>query len=204
MNQDLTVAQIEKVNQDLSKAKATRSDATLLTLEQVDQPITTGTCIFCLDENLLQCFHVFCRNCCNQLLVDREPESQEIVLQCSSCQSSEPYPPGVVSQSESELNHRNLACLVQYDDVSCELLSVITRKKTTCRVRKTGLCLYEVSYQPNTRGEHQLTVKVDGNHVTGTCSPITVVKGERGRGGRRRVRERERGDHELSSSLVYF
>lgn len=163
MNQDLTV------NQDLTTA-ARESDTTLLTLEQADQP--TGACFLCLDEKLLQCFHVFCRNCCNQLLVHREPESQEMVLQCTTCKSCDLYPPKVVSQSD--LNHERVASsLVGYDNLSCELLSVITKKKTTCSVRKTGLCLYEISYQPNTRGEHQLIVKVDGKHVAG--SPFTVV-----------------------------
>ena len=148
------------------------SDTTLLTLEQEEQP--SGTCFLCLDENLLQCFHVFCRNCCNQLLVRRESEGQEngeIVLQCTTCQSSETYPPRIVS--ESELQQKNLASLVEYDNLSCELLSVITKKRTACSVRKTGLCLYEITYQPNTRGEHQLCIKVDGKHVSG--SPFTVV-----------------------------
>ena len=169
MNQDLTTAQIEKVNQDLTAA--TRSDATLLTLEQVDQP--TGTCFLCLDQELLQCFHVFCRSCCNQLLVHRDPESQEMVLQCTTCRSCELYPPRAANQSDQ--NHKKLITLVQYDNVSCELLSVVTKKKTTCSVRKTGpgLCLYEISYQPSTRGEHQLIIKVDGEQITG--SPFTVV-----------------------------
>ena len=160
------------MNQD----PTTASYATI-TPEQEEQP--PGACFLCLDEQLLQCFHVFCRNCCNQLLVHKEQEGQEgegIILQCATCQNYESYPPRTMTTTTGSGLHSkdiNLASLVEYDNLSCELLSVITKKKTTCSVRKTGQYLYEISYQPNTRGQHQLIVKVDGEHVAG--SPFTVV-----------------------------
>lgn len=57
--------------------------------------------------------------------------------------------------------NERLVGLVEYDDIACELVSVVTKKRTTCCVRKTGHSVYEVSYLPSTRGEHQLSIKVN-------------------------------------------
>ena len=135
------------------------------------------TCSVSLDEQLIECFHVYCKNCCNQLTVHKE-EDGEHILQCATCQTREVYPPRVTSGGQESLPQHTgtgLASLAEIcQNLSCELISTITKKTTACKVvRKTEQRLFEVSYKPTTRGKHHLCVRLDGEHIRG--SPFTVV-----------------------------
>ena len=57
---------------------------------------------------------------------------------------------------------------------TCTLVSEITSRKKGCTVMKTGDSRYEISYQPASRGRHQLHIKVKGDHIKGSPFPVTV------------------------------
>ena len=60
------------------------------------------------------------------------------------------------------------------ETVTSELESESTSKKTKCVVKKTEASQYEISYQPTSRGKHQLHIKVEGEHIKGSPFPVTV------------------------------
>lgn len=152
----------------------------------------TDNCFLLMDEQFLQCFHVYCTDCCNQLTVRKELEmkdcgvSSKITLQCATCQIHEPYPapkaapgePGgllhqmYIGQGKDTTGGGGLS-LYDTSGLTCELLSLITKKSTACNVTRTPQNLYQITYRPVTRGEHQLSVRINGKHIRG--SPLTVV-----------------------------
>ena len=58
--------------------------------------------------------------------------------------------------------------------VISEVESENTSKKTKCVVKKTESSQYEISYQPTSRGRHQLHIKVEGEHIKGSPFPVIV------------------------------
>ena len=64
------------------------------------------------------------------------------------------------------------ACVAPVE-IECELVSVLADAKTRCLVKNLEASKYEVSYQPTSRGRHQLHIKVEGEHIKG--SPFTVT-----------------------------
>ena len=60
------------------------------------------------------------------------------------------------------------------EGVTSELVSETTCEKKDCSVKKTGDSRYEISYQPASRGRHQLHIKVEGDHIKGSPFPVTV------------------------------
>ena len=57
-------------------------------------------------------------------------------------------------------------------DVACELVSCRDATSVKCSVKKREGNQYEVSYQPTSRGKHQLHIKVESQHIRG--SPFAV------------------------------
>lgn len=57
--------------------------------------------------------------------------------------------------------------------LQAELVSEITGAKFNCNIEGSGQGQCELSYQPIVRGNHQLHIKMEGQHVEG--SPFTVV-----------------------------
>lgn len=175
----------------------TMSGTVALANSQKEQQQTAGTCFLRLDEQLLECFHVYCTTCCSQLITvakdgDEESENEcKVVLQCPTCQCCRDFPPKMPTDDggsgagcdiqgqgifqDGLLSNHSLVNLVDVDveQLSCELFSVITKQMTTCRVKKTAQNVYEVSCVPHLRGEHQLRVRIDGEHVRG--SPFAVI-----------------------------
>ena len=41
-------------------------------------------------------------------------------------------------------------------------------------MKKTEASQYEISYQPTSRGRHQLHIKVEGEHIKGSPFPVVV------------------------------
>ena len=66
------------------------------------------------------------------------------------------------------------ACPIPVESLTCELVSETTREKKDCSVKKTGDSQYEISYQPASRGRHQLHIKVEGDHIKGSPFLVTV------------------------------
>ena len=65
---------------------------------------------------------------------------------------------------------------VPVESLTCELVSETTGEKKDCSVKKTGDSRYEISYQPASRGRHQLHIKVEGDHIKESPFSIIVVK----------------------------
>ena len=57
--------------------------------------------------------------------------------------------------------------------LSTELVSCKANAKVECQVRRVGESEYELQYQPVTRGQHQLHIRIYGKSIKG--SPYTVV-----------------------------
>ena len=72
------------------------------------------------------------------------------------------------------VNEKGKACNVPVETVTSELESDNTSKKTKCVVKKTEVSQYEISYQPTSRGRHQLHIKVEGDHIKGSPIPVVV------------------------------
>ena len=72
------------------------------------------------------------------------------------------------------VNDKGRACDVPVETVTCELESESMRKKTKCVVKKTEASQYEISYQPTSRGRHQLHIKVEEEHIKGSPFPVVV------------------------------
>ena len=62
------------------------------------------------------------------------------------------------------------------ETVVCELVSESTGNKVDCNVKKNTGNQYEISYQPTSRGRHQLHIKVEGEHIKGSPFSIYVVR----------------------------
>ena len=58
--------------------------------------------------------------------------------------------------------------------LECQLALEITGARTSCSIDRRGLSQYEISYQPTTKGRHQLHIKVEGQHIRGSPFSITV------------------------------
>ena len=64
-------------------------------------------------------------------------------------------------------------CEKPVGDIACELVSCRDATNVKCSVKKREGNQYEVSYQPTSRGRHQLHIKVESQHIRG--SPFAVL-----------------------------
>ena len=71
------------------------------------------------------------------------------------------------------VNDNEQACVAPVE-IECELVSVLADAKTKCLVKNLEANKYEVSYQPTSRGRHQLHIKVKGKHIKGSPFPVLV------------------------------
>ena len=60
------------------------------------------------------------------------------------------------------------------ESLTCELKSDTNRDKITGSVKKKNDGQFEMSYQANSRGRHQLHIKVEGEHIKGSPFSVTV------------------------------
>ena len=71
-------------------------------------------------------------------------------------------------------DHKGKACTRPTNArLRCKLVSDITSRKTKCSTKKIDDNQCEISFQPTSRGRHQLHIKVEGEHIKG--SPFTVT-----------------------------
>ena len=66
------------------------------------------------------------------------------------------------------------ACAAPIENVMCELVSTANDKKTKCSINATKAGQFKVTYQPTSRGRHQLHIKVEGEHIKGSPFSVTV------------------------------
>ena len=71
------------------------------------------------------------------------------------------------------LNEEGKVCPESAECLSCELTSDTNSDKVKGSVKKTKDGQFEISYQPTSRGRHQLHIKVKGEHIK--SSPFSVV-----------------------------
>ena len=64
-------------------------------------------------------------------------------------------------------------CEIPIVDIACELVSCRDATSVKCSVKKREGNQYAVSYQPTSRGRHQLHIKVESQHIRG--SPFAVL-----------------------------
>ena len=64
-------------------------------------------------------------------------------------------------------------CQKPVTDITSELVSCADAATIKCQVRREGKSKYEIQYQPATRGQHQLHIRIDGKSIKG--SPYTVM-----------------------------
>ena len=72
--------------------------------------------------------------------------------------------------------NKGKACTTPMETLTCELVSEITGEKIDCSVKRTEASQYEISYQPTSRGRHQLHIKVEGEHIKDSPFAVTVLK----------------------------
>ena len=66
------------------------------------------------------------------------------------------------------------ACTKPVETVLSELVSVADDTKNECSIKAIETSQYEISYQPTSRGRHQLHIKVEGEHIKGSPFIVTV------------------------------
>ena len=60
-------------------------------------------------------------------------------------------------------------------EVTCELVSSDGSSRVRGEVRRNGESKYEISYCPQRRGRHQLHIRVEGTHISGSPSTVAVL-----------------------------
>ena len=67
-------------------------------------------------------------------------------------------------------------CPVSDPHVTCELVSELTGKTIKYLAQHVTTDHYKISYQPTSRGRHQLHINMEGEHIKGSPFPVTVIK----------------------------
>ena len=106
-------------------------------LKTLKEQLTCGICLDSYkDPRLLQCFHVFCKDCLERLVVQ---DHQGLSLSCPNCRQSSLLPPGSVSglQSAYHINH-----LYEIQDALQKLKEPQKTKCEKCEMQiATSFCL---------------------------------------------------------------
>ena len=75
------------------------------------------------------------------------------------------------------VGHKGKAYTKQVVGLTCELVSKRTCEKIDCFVKKIFASgQYKISYQATSQGKHQLHIKVEGDHINGSPSPVNVIR----------------------------
>ena len=72
------------------------------------------------------------------------------------------------------MTKKRLVATTPAETVMSELVSVANNMKIECSIMAIEASKYEISYQPSSRGRHQLHIKVEGEHIKGSPFPVTV------------------------------
>lgn len=64
----------------------------------------------------------------------------------------------------------------QTEIVVCELLTMSSGNKHDCDIKKNTGSQYEISYQPTSRGRHQLHIRVEGEHIKGSPFNVAIIR----------------------------
>jgi tripartite motif-containing protein 2/3/tripartite motif-containing protein 71 len=72
------------------------------------------------------------------------------------------------------VDSKGMACTQIMKTPTCELVPENSCETVDCSVKKIEDKQYEISYQPTSRGRHQLHIKVEGKHIKGSPFLVTV------------------------------
>ena len=72
------------------------------------------------------------------------------------------------------VDDKEKACITPVETVMSELVSVTDDIKIECSFKAIESNKYEISYQPTSRGRHQLHIKVEEEHIKGSPFNVTV------------------------------
>ena len=73
------------------------------------------------------------------------------------------------------VNYKGQPCEEPIQSSGCELVSELTCTRTRGSIQRKGKSQYKISYQPTTKGRHQLHVEVEGQHIRGGPFTISVT-----------------------------
>ncbi len=88
------------------------------------------------------------------------------------------YATGVGEKSSACLHLVNVTggpCEEVVKSIKCELVSEIYDTKVQCHIERKGLSEYKISYQPATKGKHQLHICVNGQNIGGSPYRVSAV-----------------------------
>ena len=71
------------------------------------------------------------------------------------------------------VNFEGKLCKESIKSLECDFVSELKHTIAICSVERSGQSQYNISYQPTTKGRHQLHIKVQGQHIRG--SPFSVA-----------------------------
>ncbi len=72
------------------------------------------------------------------------------------------------------VNYNGAPCEKPIQSLQCEFVSEITRVTLRGNLKRRGQSQYEISYQPFTKGSHQLHIKMEDQHIRGSPFPVAV------------------------------
>ena len=72
------------------------------------------------------------------------------------------------------LNYHSQPCETPISSILCELVSEITGIRARGSVERRGKSQYEIGYHPTIKGQHQLHIKMEDQHIRGSPFPITI------------------------------
>ncbi len=72
------------------------------------------------------------------------------------------------------ISYNGEPCEEAVQSLQCELVSELTCATVRSSLERRGQGQYEISYQPNIKGSHQLHIKVDSQHIRGSPFPVAV------------------------------
>lgn len=107
-------------------------------------------------------------------------DAEEFCKDCGKVYAKEMPDPSKCSATgdgtkEAIVGKKAIALLkaVNFNDYPCNSFNtVVSFGGNDCRIEQERLGTYEISYQPINRGDHQLSIMVDGQHISG--SPFLV------------------------------
>ena len=71
------------------------------------------------------------------------------------------------------VNYKGKLCNGLVETLACTLVSEISGTRVSCRVERRGQSQYKISYQPAIKGQHQLHIEIQGQHIRG--SPFNMA-----------------------------
>lgn len=73
------------------------------------------------------------------------------------------------------IDFRGELCKETIQSIECELVSDLTGKRGEMIVQRSEGSQYKISYSPTTKGQHHLSIKIEGQHIKGSPFPVAAT-----------------------------